>query len=252
MLRQRGGFFVILAALAFVGCATTGPSDQEKAELHLSIGTSHLNKGNYPSALSELLTAESLDDDNPVIQNNLGLAYFVRGKFTLAEKHLRRAIEIEPKYTEARNNLGRVLIDQGLYDLAIRELKVAVEDLTYATPDKSHSNLGLAYFYRGDYALALEQLKKSLGYNKSNCTAYHFYGRTLFELNQLETASRAFDQAVKICENRKFDEPLYYSALSYYRLGQREQAVARFEEMLSRYPDSTNSEKARDLLKLMK
>lgn len=236
--------------LFLCSCSSFGPSYEERAQLHLRIGTAHLNNGNFPAALSELLQAEKYDDENPVIQNNLGLAYFVRQKYTLAEKHMRKAIELEPKYTEARNNLGRTLIELGLYKEAIKELQIAVDDLTYQSPEKSYSNLGLAQFKAGQYQQALKTLKKALDLKSDTCTTHNYYARALFESNYIAAASRAFDQAIQACKEQKFDEPHFYSALSFYKLGQREEAEARFKEVIENFPEGKYASQAREMLKL--
>ena len=87
---------VILIFLTAIGCASQKVKDREtRAQLHMQMGTSHLQQGNYPLALKELLNAEELDPDNPHIQNNLALAYFVRNKLNKAEEHFRKALVID-------------------------------------------------------------------------------------------------------------------------------------------------------------
>lgn len=238
--------------LAFLsGCVSRGSDDEQRAELHLRIGTAHLGKGNYPAALSELLKANELHDESPVINNNLGLAYFVRGKYQLAEKYIRKAVTLEPKYTEARNNLGRALIELGLFDEAIEELNKASEDLTYSAPEKTHANLGLAYFKKRNFAKARDEYKKALAFQPGVCSSANFYARSLLELNDLETAPRAFDLAIKTCEKQNFPEPLYYGAVSYYRKGEREAAMARFNELLAQFPEGELATKAKEMLKII-
>src|ERR1700723_2885037 len=102
----------VIAVLVFhtTGCATN-QADHERAMLHLQIGTSYLQAGKNPQAMSELLKAEELDPKDPQIMNNLGLAYYVRGNLKQAEEKFRNAIAADRKFTDAKNNLGRVLID---------------------------------------------------------------------------------------------------------------------------------------------
>lgn len=245
--------YIILAlAILFCACASTNSLQKQKAQLHLELGTSMLSRGEYPAALAELLKAESLDPKNPVVQNHLGLAYFVRGKYNLAEKHLERAISLVPKYTDARNNLARILMDQNRLDEAAKQLMVAEKDLTYLEPEKTYLNLGLIEFKRQKYPEALAQFKKSLELKRNNCTAGHYYGRTLYEMRRFEIAAPALDQASEWCLASGFEEPLYYSALTYYSLGDQDRVRARVNELIKLKPESAFVPKAQALLALIK
>ena len=56
------------------------------ARLHLQIGTSQLESGNYPQAIEELLKAEKLDSSDPVIQNNPKLSILIFINWRLINK----------------------------------------------------------------------------------------------------------------------------------------------------------------------
>ena len=252
--KVAGGLRTMLLAfviLGFCACMTTS-KDREEAELRLQIGSRHLEKGDYPSALRELLLAEKADPKNVKVHNNLGLVYFFRDKFDLASSHLRRALELDPKFTEARNNLGRVLIEQTRYDQAIKELKIVVDDLTYADPAKAWVNMGLAHFHKGDFTRARDSFATAVQINRNHCLGQTFYGRSLLELGDLNTAAQTLDNAVVICRPLKFDEPHYFSGLAYYKLGRTSSAIARLEEVTKLYPQSRFAQKAESMLKLMK
>jgi len=239
--------FTLIVSLG--GCSST-QEKKEQAELHLRIGTAHLTKGHYPQALQELLTAEELDPENEIIQNNLGLAYYVRNEFQLAEQHFKKAIAINPKYSDAKNNLGRVYTETGLYDSAVQVLTEVTKDLVYPTPEKAFVNLGLVHMKLSDYQAAKSDFQKAIEANNKFCTAYNYYGQSLFHLGQYELAQSAFDNALQLCKNN-YDEAHYYSALNYYKMGLKEKAVARLNEVIHLYPSSEYSKKATDMLKLI-
>lgn len=239
---------VIVSTLAACG----SNKKREESGYRLRLGTSYLTQGNYPAALRELLKAEELSPDNELIQNNLGLSYFMRGKYDLAARHLERAMRLNPKFTEARNNYARTLIELTRYDEAIRELDVVLADLTYEEPVKAWINLGLAYFRKGQYGIAREKFLEAVRLDRANCLAQNYFGRSLLELGEHRSAARALDNAVAICAESKFDEPYYFSGLSYYKLGNTSAAVARMEEVTKLYPHGPYAKKAESLLKLMK
>lgn len=238
--------------LLCAACATNNEDQERRGLLHLQAGTNSLSTGKYPEAMAELLKAEEMIPNNPVVQNNLGLAYFVRGKLKESEDHFRKACNLQAKYTEARNNLGRALIEQGKYNEAIKELKIATDDLTYPTPEKSFSNLGLAYFKKRDFTKASEYLTKALQMQENSCSTMNVYGQTLFEQKKYISAAESFDRAIAICKKEKFDEPYYFAGLSYMKAGQREQSVARLEQLLQLFPKTAYQAKAQTLLEILR
>lgn len=237
--------------ILLVGCFSSSKRDHERANLHLQIGTGYLSQGQYPQAMSELLKAEALDPKDPMILNNVGLAYYVRGKLKPAEEKFRAAIAQNPKFSEAKNNLGRVLIDTGRATDSLRVLHEVEGDLTYAFAEKTLSNLGMAYFELGQYKKAEDYLARSLEIRRESCTTANFYGRTLFELKRLQQSAQALDQAIEFCRGSHFEDPIYFSAMSYFSLGEKEKSRARLQELLKSYPQSKYVAKVKGMLELL-
>jgi type IV pilus assembly protein PilF len=235
-------------------CASEQKVDntEAKAILHHQLGNSYFVKGAYPQALREMLEATRLRPNDPAILNNLGLVYLALGKHDDAEKAYLKALDFKPDYTDARNNLGRLYIEAGLTDKAIVELERAASDLTYEQPEKSFGNLGQAYFYKGDFTKAKQAFQKSLKNRRESCFTMNFYGRSLFELQNYKEATEALDQAIRLCEKSKFEEPHFYSALSFYKLNQHEQSRARLTELLSLFPGGRYAQKSKELLEILK
>ncbi len=244
--------FLALCSLAVIGCATWGEKDKEKAELYLRMGVSYIESGNYPFALRELLHAEKLDPNNAVIQNNLGQVYFLRERYDLALEKFSRALELKPDYSDARNNLARANIEIGKYDVAEKELKVVMNDLTYADMSKAYINWGLSKFLQKKYSDAQGAFAKVLESQSDDCIANTYYGRSFFEEKDYPRAAESLDRAIGFCQKILFDEPHYYSALAYYRMGEKSKAIARFEEILKYYPNGKYREKTKGLLSLIR
>lgn len=241
-----------MAVFAISGCATFSNDSKERADLHLQIGTSYYEQGNYAFALKELLEGEKLDPKNPIIQNNIGLTYFMREKYDLAEKSLRRAVELKPDYSDARNNLARVLMERGKSAEAEAELKIVLADLTYGGTARAWTNLGLVRFNQKNFAGARDAFGKAVSESRDDCVANSYYGRCFFELGDYPKAVDSLDRAVGFCQRQMYDEPHYFSALAYYRLGDKDRSVARFEEVSKLYPEGKYRQKARAMLDLIK
>ena len=225
--------------------------NRELAELHLKIGTGYLTQRNYPLALKELLTAEDLDGSNYAVLNNLGLAYYLMGEVPRAIEKLQGAVQANPQYTEARNNLGHAYIANKQYAEAEKQLDIAVKDLTYTNPEKSWTNLGHAYFMQQRFDNARFALNKAMSLNREYCPAFTLYGRVVYEEKKYLSASEALEQAVHKCRMYQYDEPTYYGALSYLKLGKRELAKAKLQEVITLFPQSEFAEKAKSLIESM-
>lgn len=241
---------VISVLVSAVGCAST--QNKEKADLYLRMGSSLIEESNYPGALSALLKAQDLDPQNPLIMNNLGQVYFLRERYDLAEKQFRKAVNTQPNYTDARNNLARVLIEEGKYAEAEKELNTVLSDLTYGSADRAYINMGLAKFNQKQYPQAEEAFSKALRAKSDDCVASNYYGRSIFEEKDYGRAVEALDRAIGFCQKSLFDEPHFYSALAYYRLGDKSKATARFEEIIKYYPDGKYRQKAKGMLDLLR
>lgn len=244
-------FLLSIGWLLFIsGCASM-PNRQANADLYLRLGVSHLEKGQFPLALNNLLKSEELNPHNATLHNALGLTYFYRDREDLAEKSFLRALEIDPKSTETRNNYARMLIGQKKYQRAHEQLQIAVNDLGYTFPQKSYFNLGYLYFESAKYEQALKAFEKALDFKNDDCMAANYYGRTYLELKRYASANSAFERAVQLCQPLMVDEPHYYSALALYRMGDVKLAAAKLKETYSLYPDGKFREKARAMLEIM-
>lgn len=235
-----------------MGCASWGNQNKEKAVLYLEMANTQIENNNLALALKDLLTAEELDPSNPVIQNNLGLVYFLRERYQLSEKHFSKAVSLSPQFTDARNNHARVLIELGRFPEAEKQLNIVLNDLTYVALEKGYVNMGLLRFNQKRYADAITNFQKALKGQPDNCAANTMIGRSYFEEKDYMAAAESLDRAIEFCQKQLEDEPHYFSALTYYRLGNREKALARFRELLNYYPNGVYRERARGMIDLIR
>lgn len=232
-------FFSLILALTTSSCVSKLKNDNSKksAELKMEIGLSHLERNNLPLALKELLEADQLDSKNAYIKNNLGLIYFLREKYELSAKYFTTAMSLNSKFTEAKNNLARVYIEQKKYNAALDLLNEVSADLTYTNMQGAYFNYGLLYFNQNKFEQAKKYFLNVLKINREDCYSQVYYSRTLIETRFLKAAAEQLNKAAALCEINRLDDAHYYSAIVYYRLGEKEKSLNRFSEVLNLFPD---------------
>jgi Tfp pilus assembly protein PilF len=236
------------------GCTTTNNSESNRkksAELKMEIGVSHLERNNLPLALKELLEATELDPSNPLIHNNLGLVYFLREKYELSAKHFLEAFTLNPQFTEAKNNLARVYIEQKQFLKATTLLNQVLADLTYTNAYSANFNYGLLLFGQNKFNEAKAYFVKILKENKEDCYAQVYYSRSLMETGQAKPAADRLEQIMPYCAYAQIDEAHFYSAIAYYRLGQKQKSLSKFLELKKMFPEGRNYSRAAQMIDLI-
>lgn len=171
--------------------------DPELAKATRTIGEAYMNQGDLTAALRELLKAEQLNPDDPFVHNDLGLCYMLKKRMPDAIVHFKKAIDLNPGYAPARNNLGTAYLELKEWDAAIRVFKEITQDLLYATPHFPLSNLGLAYYEKGQYRMAMRYYKKALKLQPDFANALRGVGRTYLATNQGRLALKYLMRAQK-------------------------------------------------------
>lgn len=249
-LKVHKALIIILSLM--MGCA--GPQvqrDEERAYLHAQMGLGHFRSGSFNRALGQYLEAEKADPQNESIQNQLGLTYFMLQKPAEALKHFDKALSVRPDFTEAKNNKARVLVDVGRYKEAQSLLQEVLEDLTYPNHHKARVNLGLIEFEQGRFERAQRHFLAALKSNREDCLTYSYYGRTLYELREHQKARPVLERAVEVCKNTPISDPLYFSGMNFYKLGDTVRATARFKEVVELFPLAESAQGAQSMLKLL-
>jgi Tfp pilus assembly protein PilF len=246
---QRSWIFLAIAITTLV-CACAGQkggTDPELAKATRTIGEAYMNQGDLTAALRELLKAQRLNPDDPIVHNDLGLCYLLKKRLPEAVTHFKKAIDLNPGYAPARNNLGTAYLEMEKWDAAIGVFKEITQDLLYATPHFPLSNLGLAYYQKGQYRTAMRYYKKALELQPDFANALRGVGRIYLATNQGRLALKYLKRAVASAPRSA--ETYLDLAEAYLLTGQREEARYAYDNVIDLAPpESELSETARQRL----
>jgi Tfp pilus assembly protein PilF len=219
-----------LAATGVLAACVHVPTEKERqgAEAHYDLGVSAQTAGDVRSALQEFEESLKLDDDFAEAHNAIAvLLHLSFDKKDDAEKHYKRALQIRPTFSEAKVNLGNLYLDEGRLDEAIAQYQQALNDMLYATPYIAETNLGWAYFKKGNSAQAIEHLKAAVTTNPAFCLGYKDLGLVHDARGDLASACTEFGRFVDACP--KVAEAYQLRGSCQVRQGRAAEARASFD-----------------------
>lgn len=192
--------YLSLVFLSLISCASQNMdrgNDKEIAIATQRLGEEYYNAGKYTAALRSLLDAYKTIPNDPYLNNSLGLVYMAKDRFDLGENHFKKALELKSDYIHAKNNLGAAYLKQKKWDPAIKCFKEVSENLLYATPEISLSNLGWAYFHQKMYKKAKMYFNRSLELNPNYLISVHGLASVYMKTGYSRHAIDFLHQALK-------------------------------------------------------
>ena len=247
--RLKGTLSFLLAAAIVCGCASMGvsPQDKKRANASRNLGEVYLGEGNTALAMRELLKAQKLNPEDPIIFNDIGLAYTQKENYDLAVQSFQKAIELKPDYAVAKNNLGSVYLTLKQWDKAIPVLEEVTGNILYATPHFPLANLGWAYYNKKEYKKAETCLNKALEIQPAFSIAKIHLGRVYLATGRLHQAREIFESVAET--NPKNPVLLYEMGKTYRLIGDYNSAVLALKGSIEFAEDSELAVKAAEELK---
>ncbi|MCD4740934.1 MAG: tetratricopeptide repeat protein [Desulfobacteraceae bacterium] len=244
-------FVAVFCILLLVSCASSSATNTKNRKIAQAIhqeGKAYFAHKRYSIALGKYLQAVKTIPDDRFLQYDIGITYMILDEYTLAERHFKKAIELEPDFMPAMNALGVAYLKQKKWDKAIECLNKSVNNLLYATPHYSLTNLGWAYLGKKNYKLANDYFLQALKKVPNYLRALHGFVNVSLETNQEYIALRKLDKAIK-----KLPESMiihYDFARIYEKLGQYSKAEEYWKKVIDLAPEeSTFKEEAEDKLR---
>jgi Tfp pilus assembly protein PilF len=238
----------IVAALLLVVCAScaTGQQTQNRAEYHFKLGAAYLADENFTAALVELTEAEKLMPENPELMNYLGRTYYAKKRYDLAEQKYLQAIQLKPDFPEARNNLGVNYLEMKRWDAAITQLRKVTDDLFYPHQENALMNLGLAYYGKGDFPMALNVFRSMVVSYPRDPRGHLHFGRVYFAMGKVELAVVEYRAALDLYRN--YPEASFNLGLALLKLKDIPAASAAFRDVLRLAPNTELGHLSREYL----
>jgi tetratricopeptide (TPR) repeat protein len=148
--------------------------DPENADLHVGLGATLGNEGDWGGEIAEEREALRLNPDNELAHLDLGEALGKSGDLEGEIAAYREASRLDPNSEDAHFFLGRALSRKGDWDGAIAQycevLRLNPED------ENAHVRLGWALAMKGDLDRAITEYREALRLNPNNDTAHVLLG----------------------------------------------------------------------------
>jgi Tfp pilus assembly protein PilF len=236
----------------FLSACATAPSTENinQSEAHNKMGYSYFSNGLLNEAYAEFQKAIMLNPKNKEALNQLGYISAVFKNYDEAVSYYKRAISVDPAYSEAMNNLGVIYLEMQNWDEAVKYFKDALKNPLYRSPEKAYSNMGYAYYRKGEYLMAEKCLKDALIRNPLFPIANYTLGLVYVKRSNDNEAIEEFKKAIGIMPN--YMDAHWELAHAYLRTGEKDMALEHFRIIARKDSDIHRSREALEYLDLLK
>lgn len=243
----------ILALIFILVSCSHAPASKSAREqnAYFEMGLSFYTDGRFPEAVQHFSAAYEADTSRSDILMHLALAHFKLEHFGEAEKLMLRACNQEEKYSECWNNLAVLYLRMNRYADAEKAARRALENQVYQTPEIALANLARANLAQGKVKDAEANISQAIRLNGDLCQPRLVMAKLLLQKKDFEGALRQSKAAVLRCP--ALPNAHHWEAFLYYKIGQRESAVAKFQKILNTFPNNAESvEKSRESIEALR
>ncbi len=156
---------------------------------------------------------------------NAGVKSGIDQDFETAVKEFAKATELNPLSAEYFLYKGLAEIELQRYDQAIKDFTIAIE-LDPSFSDQAHYFRGLTRYFKEEYRSAIDDLTVAIRMNPDFISFYQ-RGKANLMLKEYRRSLQDFDIAIRLKED--FYEAYLFRGISYYYLGNYDEAVKDFE-----------------------
>ncbi|MBI4237373.1 MAG: tetratricopeptide repeat protein [Deltaproteobacteria bacterium] len=209
----------------------------ENLQVRMALGQLLLDLKQYQRALDTLLALERHAAGDLAVQLRIAVVYYEMKDYAHAVQRIERVLEQNPTADKLRYYLAVIYEEAGNFPKA-----EAVYD---SVPEKSQfykdAQLRIAIHYADakDFAAATKVLQQAVRRRPKVVEFYEYLAFVLQEQKNEAGTARVLRQAVRHFPQRQ--SLLYALAISYERLGQRDDAVAMMKKVLAQQPKNVGA-----------
>lgn len=241
---------LLFMVLFFIAACGASKENLIKAKTHMDIGTAYIEASKYNMAIVELTKAEVITPDDPKVHYYLSMAYHSMNLDDKAMPEVEKAVKIKKDYSEAYNLQGTIYMVQKKYDEAISAFDKALSNALYETPTAALYNLGMAYYQKGMYRMAVSKFQEAENREPTSVLTPVIQinmAWSYFALGETDQAIERFQKLVS--SSPGLVEPYYGLGRCYLEKKDKKQAAAAFRNVIRLAPDTEMAAMARENLK---
>lgn len=213
------------AEVAYNEALTISPTDAQAM-----IGLSRIYSRQQKIVEAEELLHAAIDAQpgNWRTIDSLGGFLFTAGRYVEAADAFRQVVLLDPENFEARSHLGSALTMAGDFEAG----KIVFEEALAIQPrQRTYSNLGVIYYYLGDFERSVATHRKAVELSPGLALMWTNLGDALYFAGQAEESKDAFRRAADISRQRLQTNPsrtesVFLLAWSQHMLGNTADALA--------------------------
>lgn len=205
-----------------------------RAKMYFATANMHATKGNEEMSHMALKKAYETAPDNPSIANTYGYALLKRGQIDEADEIFKKvASQVAKTQDKIDVELNRsiVLWKQGKQEESIAHAEQLYEDHKNTV---IYGTLGYYYVLQGNLERALEFNKEAYNFNENNNAIIDNLALTYYTLGQYDDAFPLFEQLIE--RHPSFREAYYNAGMAYEQRGDWQKAYELYRESLEHKP----------------
>ena len=237
--------FILLLCIVTLSCysstksskSSSGVKDKDKELTNQkALAIASVRRGNFPQALIDLEIAEKINKKDPEVFLIKGIIYYGLKDNDAAEENYLKSIKLDEGYVEAHYNLCGLYLFEARYNEAIDQCSIAASDPTYRARASAFTNLGIAYFRKGDVNKAKQYYDKALEINPVYVYTYNEMGKLYMSIGKEQEAIQAFKQAISGFP--EYAEAHFNLGIVYLKEGKKPPACYSFKKVVELSPNS--------------
>ncbi|MBI3581317.1 MAG: DUF721 domain-containing protein [Nitrospinae bacterium] len=181
---------------------------KDDPDLYYILGVIYAKKERYDAAADNVRQAIKMDPKREEFIFYLGVIYEKTKEYAKCVEQMKRVVEINPKHADALNYIGFLYADR---NENLAQALAYVNKAMALDPDNGYYEDSLAWIYyrQQKYALALEEIQKSVGHLKEkDATIYDHMGDIQAALGNWQKAAEAYSISVELKQDTEVSRKL--------------------------------------------